>query len=199
MFQQVLREACGFEQGGAAQAEGGVDEWRVVEQKVARSAGGTVIVDEGDGFFDQFFGELARVANGCGSQDELRFRAVEVGDAFDAAQDVRHVRAKDTTISVRFVDDDVFQVGEEIGPVGVMRQDAGVEHVGVGEDDARTGTDLGAVGGGRVAVVDGWDERLAVWCQAVQGGEEVAEAGELVLGQRLGGEDVERAGVVVLQ
>ena len=46
-----------------------------------------------------------------------------------------------------------LQVLEELDPLGVVRQDAGVEHVGVGQDDVAAGPDGLAGVLGRVAVV----------------------------------------------
>jgi len=43
------------------------------------------------------------------------------------------MRTEDAAISVDFVDDDIAQVGEEGGPLGMVRQDRRVKHVGVRE------------------------------------------------------------------
>ena len=39
------------------------------------------------------------------------------------------MRAKDPAIGMGFVNDNVFEVGEEVAPVGMMRQDARMEHI----------------------------------------------------------------------
>ena len=62
-------------------------------------------------------------------------RPVKRADAPQPADDVGQVRPKDAAVGVDFVDDDVAQVLKELDPLGVVRQDAGVEHVRVGEHD----------------------------------------------------------------
>jgi len=63
------------------------------------------------------------------------------------------VAAVDSATIVQLIDDEVAQVLEQLGPFGVVRQNAGVQHVGIGEDD------VGALADGfarilrRVAVV----------------------------------------------
>jgi hypothetical protein len=54
----------------------------------------------------------------------------------EAADHVGEVRAEDTAVGVELVDDDVAQVGEEARPARVVREDARVEHVGVGDEHA---------------------------------------------------------------
>ena len=101
-----------------------------------------------------------RIGDGGGAADETRLGAVELADAAQAAQHVRHVAAVDAAVVVQFVDDDVAQVFEQLGPLGVMRQDAAVQHVGIGEDDVGALAD-GAAGVLRsVAIVgEGADDR----------------------------------------
>ena len=41
----------------------------------------------------------------------------------------------DASVIMQFVYDEIAEVFEELGPFGVMRQNPGVEHVGIGEDD----------------------------------------------------------------
>ena len=55
------------------------------------------------------------------------------------------MRAEDSAIGVGFVNDDEFQVAEKVTPVGVMRQNARVEHVGIAQDDAGVFANGGAV------------------------------------------------------
>ena len=64
------------------------------------------------------------------------------------------MRTKNASVGMRLVDDDVFQVGEEVAPVGMMREDARVKHVGVGEHNAGIFTDGRTLRLGSVAVVD---------------------------------------------
>jgi hypothetical protein len=62
--------------------------------------------------------------------------AVEARDAHEAPHHVGQVRAEHAAVGVQLVHHHVAQVGEEARPVGVVRQDAGVQHVRVGDEHA---------------------------------------------------------------
>ncbi len=89
-------------------------------------SGCAVVVNQSERLFDQPLDQLLRVGDGRRATDELRARAVESADAFQAAEDVGHVAAKHPAIGVHFVHDYVPQTGEQAGPFGVMGQDTGV-------------------------------------------------------------------------
>ena len=137
---------------------------------------------------DHLLGHLDRVGDRGRAEDELRRGAVEAGDPLQAAEDVGQVAAEDAAVVVELVDDDVFQVLEELDPLGVVGQDPGVEHVGIGQDDVAAGADGLAGVLGRVAVV-GEDADLAR-----EELDRLVELGPLVVGQGLGREEVEGAG-----
>ena len=88
-------------------------------------------------------------------------RAVVLAQPPQPAQHVRDVAAEDAAQRVQLVDDDVAQPHEERRPAVVRREDAHVQHLGVGEHDVGVRADPRAVVGGRVAVVGGGDERRA--------------------------------------
>ncbi len=113
-------------------------------------------------------------------------------DSVQAADDVRDVGAEDPAICVDLVDDYVAEVAEEPAPSAVVWEDTLVEHVGVREDDARLAPQLSARGLRSVAVVGaGFDH---VRQRGFQLGVS-AEAAKLVLGQGLGGKEIERRGI----
>ena len=86
------------------------------------------------------------------------------------------------------VHDDPAEVGEEVAPALVVREDSDVEHVGIGQDEIGAPPDRGAVLARRVAVID----------RVPQSGEaQLAELARLVLSKRLGGIEVEGPGVIV--
>ncbi len=114
----------------------------------------------------------------------MRPGAVDGGDPAQAPEHVRDVRSEDPPVDMRFVDDDEPQVGEEVSPAVMVRQDADVDHVGVGEDDVRGAPDVAPVLEGRVAVVDRRPQ---------PGQRERAQRPELVLRERLGRIEVQRA------
>ena len=59
------------------------------------------------------------------------------------------MRAKHAAVDVRLVEDDEREVGEQIAPRRVVREDADVQHVGIGHDQVRALTDRRALGTGR--------------------------------------------------
>jgi len=63
----------------------------------------------------------------------LGFRAVETADPIQPSQDIGHMRTEDTSIGVKFINHHKLQILKEGNPFRMMREDAGVEHVGVGD------------------------------------------------------------------
>ena len=98
--------------------------------------------------------QTAGVRDGSGGEQELRLRAVDARQAAETPQHVGDVRAEDAPVDVRLVDDDVAEVREHVAPALVVRQQADVDHVRVGEDRVRPLADLPALLARRVAVVD---------------------------------------------
>ncbi len=96
--------------------------------------------------------------------------------------------AEDAAIGVDLIDDDVFQPPEERTPIGMEGQDAGMEHVGVGDEHAAAGADA---------------RPLPARCVAIVGVDRDGQPGGvddgrrlcfLVVGQRLGGKEIEGTG-----
>jgi hypothetical protein len=75
----------------------------------------------------------------------------------------------------------------------MVRQDPGVQHVRIGENDVAALPNRGARIGGRVAIV-GEDAEAAVEPLA-----QIVQLGQLVLRERLGREEVERACVGIFE
>ena len=98
------------------------------------------------------------------------------------------MRAEHAPVRMELVDHDVAEVLEERRPFGVMRQDPRVEHVGIREDEVRAGADGPPRVLGRVAVI-GEHPHLR------QLPRELFELGQLVLGERLRGKQIEHARV----
>jgi len=162
----------------------GVHERRVPEDGCALGVRRAVLRDCAERQTDKLLGERLRVGDRRRGEDELRVRAVRVAEAAQAAHDLGDVRAEDAAVHVRLVEHDVPQAVDELGPALVVGQDADVQHVGVGEHDRGAGADLGALVLWRVAVVD----RRHHAAQPQR-----AQLARLVLRQRLGGVEVERA------
>ena len=119
--------------------------------------------------------------------------AVEARDAAQPAQHIAQVAAEDAAIGVQLVQHDVAQILEQARPAGVVRQDAGVQHVRIGQHDVPLFADGRARVGGRVAVVGENAESV------IQALVEIVELGELILRQRLGGKKIQRARVGIFQ
>jgi len=143
---------------------------------------------------DEVPAELRRVPDGGGGGDELRSRSVERAEPLQAGQDVVHVGAEDPAVDMHLVQHDVAQVGQHLPPVAVVRQDAEMQHVRVRDQHVRrSALDLAAACRRGVAVVDleaGWIESAKAACQ-------IAESGQLVLGQGLRRVEEQRTGAGV--
>ena len=111
----------------------------------------------------------------------------------EAAQDIGDMRAEDAPVRVRLVDHDVAQLLEELEPLRVMRQDRRVEHVRVGDHDLARAANGRSNGRRRIAVVDAGRD-LQLGCRG-----EPAEGCQLVLAERLGREQVQRASRWILR
>ncbi len=101
--------------------------------------------------------------------------------------------AEDTAVGVDLVEHDVAQVREEGRPAGVVGQDAGVQHVGIGNHQASLTPDGWPRAPGRIAVVG---RRVQFRRQGLIPDRQLSQ---LILGQGLGGEEVEGAGVWIGQ
>ena len=163
--------------------EGGVPEG---EQALAPRAAVPAHLDEGNA--DEALGKVARVADGGGGEDEPRVRSVVAGDPPEPPQDAADVAPEHPPQRVGLVDHDVGEVGEQLRPAGVGIEHPVVHHVRVGQDDAGVAAHETALGGRRVAVVGGG---------AHLGEGKGPDGPELVLGEGLGGVEVERPGLAV--
>ena len=159
---------------------------------MAATARGAIVVNGLERAAGQRLGQLRRIGDGRRAADDLGRRFVEGAHPQQPAEDVRDMAAKDTAIVVQLVNDDVAQVLEEALPFRVMRQDTGVEHVRVADDDMPGQPHRSPGAAGRIAVVG---ERLDVHPQRL---DETVQLAVLVLTERFGREEVERpAGVIV--
>ncbi|KJR82362.1 uncharacterized protein SPSK_02954 [Sporothrix schenckii 1099-18] len=133
---------------------------------------------------------LPRVGH-CGRARDEAHRAVAESGAHapQPAHDEGHVRAHEAVVVVQLVDHDIPQPLQERAPAALLRQNGGVQHVGVREDDARLLANAVALFPRRIAVVR-LHENVAQVRHVCQ---EVAQAALLVLGERLGWEDVHGA------
>jgi hypothetical protein len=103
------------------------------------------------------------IADRRGGEEKRRRRPVKARDAKQAAHDVGEVRAEYTAVGVQLVDDDILQIREQPRPRGVVRHDARMKHVRVGEQKSGP-LPRGAarVDGGVAVIGDGANTELGV-------------------------------------
>ncbi len=138
----------------------------------------------------EVLGVLARVPDGGRGQDEPRLGPVEGGHSAQPAEHIGHVAPEHPPVGVGLVDDHVPEVEEEVVPTLVAGKQAQMDHVRVGEKQAGFLPGCIAGGGGSVAVVGSHFDLFA--------GQQ-ADAAQLVLGQSLGGVEVDGPGASVSQ
>src|SRR5216684_9045896 len=97
--------------------------------------------------------------------------------------------AEDAAVSVQFVENDVAEIFKKARPARVMREDAGVQHVRIGQDNVAFFANGSAGVTGRIAVVSVNPE--AIFQALIQ----VVEFGELVLREGFSGKEIESARV----
>lgn len=153
MLQQRLRERHTLQQRAAPNPQRALYERRIVDEKMFFAFWRAVIVNERHRRFDQSLGEFGGIGDGRRGENELRRGAIERGNAFQATHHIRDVRTEHTAIRVHLVHHDESQMPEKFRPQGVMRQNAGVQHIGIGDDDARSPPNRRARVLGRIAIV----------------------------------------------
>ena len=136
----------------AADSLGAVHQGRVVEHEVPLSGRCAVVVDQFHRLLQDALRQIPRIAYGCRAAQESGPRAVERGNAAQAAQHVGQVRAEDAAVGMQLVDHHEAQRAQEARPLGVIGQDAGVQHVGIGDHQTTLRTHRGAQRAGSVAV-----------------------------------------------
>ncbi len=170
-------------QRARAQTKLGVQQLRVPEQDRALGSRSSVFLDDGRLYSRDALRKLAGIGDRRRRHQELRLGSVHLGEATQTTQHVADVRTEHASVDMCLVDDDVTQVVQDVGPAIMVRQNADVEHVGVGENDIRPLPDLPATFARCVAVVD---RRADVRCV------QLGQCARLILGQRLCRIEIER-------
>ena len=152
-LEQFLGERDRLPDGVAPDAEGLIDDRRIVHGDRPLAGRRAALVEHGHRTADEARGVLSRVADRGRAADEPRRAAVEPADAEQAAQHVGQVRAEHAPVVVQLVQHDVLQILEQPQPLRVVRQDRGVQHVGVRHDDVAGRADRPPRVARRVAVV----------------------------------------------
>src|SRR6266436_5854415 len=192
-FQKFLGHAGGFIDVAAADAQGAVHDGRIVENESFFRGGRAIRIEDFDFGLKKAGSEVAGVGDGCGAADEIRIAAVEASDATKAAEDVAEVAAEDAAVGVQLVEHDVAEAFEEARPARVMREDPGVQHVRVGQDDVAFFANGFAGVSGSVAVISKNSEA------AVETLVEVVKFSELVLREGFGGKEVQSSRIRIFE
>ena len=134
--------------------------------------------------------DILGVGDGRGAENEYRIRAVMPADSVQPAEEIGGIGAEKAGISVQFIDYDILQAPQELGPAGMLWQEACVKHIGVGENDSGFIAQLSAHVRGGVAVENAgerlWHSRRAQ-CPP--------NRLELILRKRLCGVQEDRSGI----
>ncbi len=134
-----------------------------------------------------------RVADRGGTADKPGLRTVEGADSFQPSDEIRHVGTENATVHMELIDDHVLQVFKKLDPLGVVREDARVQHVRVRDHDMSRSSQLRSRRRRRVPVIGESFYRGSSFL------DESVHFRQLVLAQGLGGEDVKRPGGIVFQ
>ena len=108
-----------------------VDDRRIVKEQMLFTLWSAAVLDQLEFFPRQPFGQFSGVGDRCRRTDKPRLAAVKPADSLQAPEQVGQMAPEDTSVRMQFVDDHILEVLEDTGPLGVMGQDALVEHVGV--------------------------------------------------------------------
>ena len=193
VLQQHGGDVARLRQNTPADPQLAVHHRRIVEHEVPCTHGGAVIIDHVDGAARERLRQLLGIGDGGRAEDELRLGAIEIAQAQQAAQDIGQVGAEHAAVGMDLVDDDILQVLEQLDPLGVVGQDAGMQHVRVGDDDVtRLPHGLTGSAGGITVVGVGFDIYAHFLDQLVQ-------LADLVGGEGFGREQVQGPGVLVFE
>ena len=187
VLQEFLRDARGLVDVAAANAQRPIDHGRIVENKRFLGGRRAVRIQHFDLRLKKARGQLTGIRNRGGAANELRFASIKSCDTAQAAKDITQMTAENAPVSVQLVEDDVAQILEQPRPARVVREDAGVQHVGIRQDHVAFFANGFSRVGGRVTIVGKNAE--TIFEALVQ----VVEFCELILRERLRGEKIKRA------
>ena len=118
-----------------------------------RSAGG---LDHYNFLLDKIFTKCFRIGNGGGEKHKLGIGPIITAQPPQPSDDLAQVASEDAPVGVDLVQDNEREVFEQGFPSSMVRQNAPVQHVGVGEKDVGwLLADLFSLVGRGVAIIDG--------------------------------------------
>src|SRR5947209_10097009 len=131
-LEKFLRDTRRFAYVAAANAQRAIYYRRIVKHKSFFCGGRAIGVKNLYIIFQKARSQFARIGDGSGTADKLRIASIKTRDAAETTQYIAEVAAENATVGVQLIDDDIAQMFEEASPARVMRQNAGVQHVGIG-------------------------------------------------------------------
>src|SRR4029450_4953982 len=117
-------------------------------------------------------------------------------DPTDPPQYVAEMTSEHPAVGVQFVNDDVAQILEQLGPARMVRQDPRVQHVRIAEHKVRARPNRSACILRRVAVVGEHSDLVAVDGKHFTNR---MQLGKLSVGERLGWKQIQRAARWILE
>jgi len=130
--------------------------FRIQENHVLPGFWGAGGLDHFNLLLDKIFPKSFRIGNGGGEKHELGIAPIKTAQPSQPSDDLAQVGPEDAPVSVYLVQDNEREVLEQVFPVLMVRQNAPVQHVGVGEKDVGwLLADLFSLVGCGVAIIDG--------------------------------------------
>ena len=145
------------------------------------------MVHQLEGRFSQRLGQFLGIRDGRRTADELRLRSIKFANPPESSHYIREMTAIHAAVVMELVDHYVAKILEALRPLGVVRQNAAMQHVRIGQYH------VGAFANGparvlrSVAIVS---ESADVGAHGVHRGLEFVQ---LIFGQSFGGKQVHRA------
>ena len=84
----------------------------------------------------QGLSQFCRVSNGGTGSNDAGRGTIESAHPEQTSHQIRHMRTKNAGVGMKFIQYDVFQVTEELNPLGVIGKHSRMQHIWIGDDDA---------------------------------------------------------------
>src|SRR6185295_936552 len=115
-----------------------VNDWRIVEKQMLFTFSSAALRNQFKGHTSETLCKILRIFYGCRCTDKLRPAAVKRTDPCQPAEHICDMAAKHAAIGMQLVNNDEFQILHQPSPFRVMRQNAFMEHVRIGENKVST-------------------------------------------------------------
>ena len=113
-----------------------VDQGWVEQENMLLPARRAGALDQPHRAFDQLCSQLGWIGDGGAGAEKTGIAAVMAAESAQSAQHIGNVAAEDASIDMHFVQADPAQTRQKPGPLWVVGQNAAVEHIWVGQQQA---------------------------------------------------------------